>query len=122
MGISKDKLNPKGGAIALGHPLGCTGNIFIWFLGSRQIATLLPELLRQNKKLGVVSMCIGTGMGAAALIEREWAHFWSTNLHEKQWFWISWYKVAFGIGFLKNIWFKILLSKIIMKESQMDKM
>jgi acetyl-CoA acyltransferase 1 len=40
-------------------------------LGSRQIATLLPELVRQNKKLGVVSMCIGTGMGAAALIERE---------------------------------------------------
>jgi acetyl-CoA acyltransferase 1 len=37
-------------------------------LGSRQIATLLPELRRQNKKLGVVSMCIGTGMGAAALI------------------------------------------------------
>lgn len=63
LGISKDKLNPKGGAIALGHPLGCTG--------SRQIATLLPELVRQNKKYGVVSMCIGTGMGAAALIERE---------------------------------------------------
>lgn len=50
LGIPKDKLNPKGGAIALGHPLGCTG--------SRQIATLLPELLRQNKKYGVVSMCI----------------------------------------------------------------
>lgn len=48
-----------------------------YFLGSRQIATLLPELLRQNKKYGVVSMCIGTGMGAAALIEREW---WSLSL------------------------------------------
>lgn len=56
-------MNPKGGAIALGHPLGCTG--------ARQIATLIPELYRQNAKLGVVSMCIGTGMGAAALIERE---------------------------------------------------
>merc|ERR1740138_1772797 len=61
--IPMDKVNPKGGAIALGHPLGCTG--------SRQIATLLPELKRTNKKLGVVSMCIGTGMGAASVIESE---------------------------------------------------
>lgn len=61
--IPKEKLNPKGGAIALGHPLGCTG--------ARQIATLLPELARTNGKLGVVSMCIGTGMGAAGVIERE---------------------------------------------------
>lgn len=63
LGINKAKLNPKGGAIALGHPLGCTG--------SRQIATLLPELHRTKGRYGVVSMCIGTGMGAAALIERE---------------------------------------------------
>merc|ERR1712227_130286 len=61
--IPSEKVNPKGGAIALGHPLGCTG--------SRQIATLLPELLRTNKKYGVVSMCIGTGMGAAGVIESE---------------------------------------------------
>lgn len=61
--IPLEKVNPKGGAIALGHPLGCTG--------SRQIATLLPELRRTNKKLGVVSMCIGTGMGAAGVIESE---------------------------------------------------
>ena len=54
-------MNPKGGAIAIGHPLGCTG--------SRQIATILPELKRTGTKKGVVSMCIGTGMGAAALIE-----------------------------------------------------
>ena len=51
----------SGGAIALGHPLGCTG--------ARQIATLLSELKQQGKHLGVVSMCIGTGMGAAAVIE-----------------------------------------------------
>jgi acetyl-CoA acyltransferase 1 len=63
LGIDYAKLNPKGGAIALGHPLGCTG--------ARQIATLIPELQRTKGKLGVVSMCIGTGMGAAALIERE---------------------------------------------------
>jgi len=61
--IPAEKLNPKGGAIALGHPLGCTG--------SRQIATLLPELKRTKKKLGVVSMCIGTGMGAAGVFESE---------------------------------------------------
>eukprot|EP00413_Alexandrium_margalefii_P048817 CAMPEP_0204608272 /NCGR_PEP_ID=MMETSP0661-20131031/60216_1 /ASSEMBLY_ACC=CAM_ASM_000606 /TAXON_ID=109239 /ORGANISM="Alexandrium margalefi, Strain AMGDE01CS-322" /LENGTH=427 /DNA_ID=CAMNT_0051619771 /DNA_START=70 /DNA_END=1353 /DNA_ORIENTATION=+ len=61
--IPMEKVNPKGGAIALGHPLGCTG--------SRQIATLLPELKRTKGKLGVVSMCIGTGMGAAGIIESE---------------------------------------------------
>merc|ERR550532_2883568 len=61
--IPMEKVNPKGGAIALGHPLGCTG--------SRQIATLLPELRRTGGKLGVVSMCIGTGMGAASVIESE---------------------------------------------------
>jgi acetyl-CoA acyltransferase 1 len=61
--IPMEKVNPKGGAIALGHPLGCTG--------SRQTATLLHELKRRNQKYGVVSMCIGTGMGAAAVFERE---------------------------------------------------
>merc|ERR1712084_9447 len=61
--IPLEKVNPKGGAMALGHPLGCTG--------ARQIATLLPELQRTNTKLGVVSMCIGTGMGAASVIENE---------------------------------------------------
>merc|ERR1712032_384687 len=61
--IPAEKVNPKGGAIALGHPLGCTG--------SRQIATLMPELKRTKGKLGVVSMCIGTGMGAAGIIESE---------------------------------------------------
>ncbi len=62
--IPAEKVNPKGGAIALGHPLGCTG--------ARQIATLLPELKRQNKKYGLISMCIGTGMGAACILEREY--------------------------------------------------
>eukprot|EP01016_Furgasonia_blochmanni_P033164 TRINITY_DN3449_c0_g1_i1.p1 TRINITY_DN3449_c0_g1~~TRINITY_DN3449_c0_g1_i1.p1 ORF type:complete len:492 (-),score=199.86 TRINITY_DN3449_c0_g1_i1:357-1832(-) len=63
LGIDLNKVNPKGGAIALGHPLGCTG--------SRQMATILPELKRTNGRYGVLSMCIGTGMGAAAVIERE---------------------------------------------------
>jgi acetyl-CoA acyltransferase 1 len=63
LGIPMDKLNPNGGGIALGHPLGCTG--------ARQIATLLWELQRTKKRTGVVSMCIGTGMGAAGLFEAE---------------------------------------------------
>lgn len=61
--IPMEKVNPNGGAMALGHPLGCTG--------ARQIATLLPEMRRTGAKLGVVSMCIGTGMGAAGIIENE---------------------------------------------------
>ncbi|KAG2229002.1 Thiolase, N-terminal domain-containing protein [Thamnidium elegans] len=61
--IPIEKVNPKGGAIAFGHPLGCTG--------ARQIATLLPELKRQGKKVGVTSMCIGSGMGMAAVFESE---------------------------------------------------
>jgi acetyl-CoA acyltransferase 1 len=63
LGLNMAKVNPNGGAIALGHPLGCTG--------ARQLATLLPELKRRNGKFGMISMCIGTGMGAAAVIERE---------------------------------------------------
>jgi len=63
LGIDMKKVNPLGGAIALGHPLGCTG--------ARQVATLLPELHRNKSRFGVVSMCIGTGMGAACVIENE---------------------------------------------------
>ncbi|KAJ5101673.1 3-ketoacyl-CoA thiolase AoP.t1.c1 [Penicillium alfredii] len=59
LGLSQEKVNPKGGAIAFGHPLGCTG--------SRQVSTLLTELNRTNKKIGVTSMCVGTGMGMAAV-------------------------------------------------------
>lgn len=63
LGVPKEKLNPKGGAIALGHPLGMTG--------SRMIVTLFHELERTKKKFGLVSMCIGTGMGACGVFERE---------------------------------------------------
>ena len=63
LGLDASKVNPNGGAIALGHPLGTTG--------TRQTGTLLCELARRNGKLGVVSMCIGGGMGAAALFSRE---------------------------------------------------
>ena len=61
--IPIEKVNPLGGAIALGHPLGCTG--------ARQITTLLHHLKRTpGAKFGVVSMCIGTGMGMAAVFEK----------------------------------------------------
>uniref|UniRef100_A0A2K5LYJ2 Acetyl-CoA acyltransferase 1 n=1 Tax=Cercocebus atys TaxID=9531 RepID=A0A2K5LYJ2_CERAT len=60
--LPSEKVNPLGGAVALGHPLGCTG--------ARQVITLLNELKRRGKRAyGVVSMCIGTGMGAAAVFE-----------------------------------------------------
>lgn len=62
LGLDYAKVNPRGGAIALGHPLGCTG--------ARMVATLLSELRRTDGRFGIISMCIGTGMGAAALIER----------------------------------------------------
>ncbi|KAA8895160.1 3-ketoacyl-CoA thiolase peroxisomal A precursor [Sphaerosporella brunnea] len=59
LGLDEKKINPKGGAIAFGHPLGCTG--------ARQVSTLLTELKRTHQKIGLTSMCIGTGMGMAAL-------------------------------------------------------
>jgi acetyl-CoA acyltransferase 1 len=64
LNIPLEKVNPLGGAIALGHPLGCTG--------ARQIGTLLHQLRRTKQKYGVTSMCIGTGMGAAGVFEAEY--------------------------------------------------
>ncbi|MBL8923071.1 MAG: thiolase family protein [Myxococcaceae bacterium] len=61
LGISPDKVNVNGGAIALGHPLGVSG--------ARLVGTILRELERRGGKRGVVTMCIGGGMGAAALFE-----------------------------------------------------
>ncbi len=64
LGLEKelDRVNVNGGAIALGHPLGCTG--------AKLTATLLHEMARRGSRFGVVSMCIGGGMGAAGLFER----------------------------------------------------
>jgi acetyl-CoA acetyltransferase family protein len=61
LGIDPAKLNPNGGAISIGHPYGMTG--------SRMTGTLLLELRRQKKRWGIVTMCIGGGMGAAGLFE-----------------------------------------------------
>jgi acetyl-CoA acyltransferase len=60
-GLDPAKINPNGGAIALGHPLGCTG--------AKLTATLLRELKRRKQRYGIVSMCVGGGMGAAGIFE-----------------------------------------------------
>ncbi|MDN7673216.1 acetyl-CoA C-acyltransferase [Burkholderia oklahomensis] len=62
LGLDPSKVNPIGGAIALGHPLGATGAI--------RAATVVHGLRRRNLKYGMVTMCVGTGMGAAGIIER----------------------------------------------------
>ena len=62
LGIEMDRVNVNGGAIALGHPLGCTG--------AKLTATLLHEMRRRDVEHGIVSMCIGGGMGAAAIFRR----------------------------------------------------
>ena len=61
--IPENKINIHGGAIAIGHPLGCSG--------ARLVVAILNQLKLYNKKRGIVSMCVGTGMGCAALIERD---------------------------------------------------
>ena len=61
LGLAHERVNPLGGAIALGHPLGATGAI--------RVATLVHGLRRHQKKYGMVTMCIGTGMGAAGVFE-----------------------------------------------------
>jgi acetyl-CoA acyltransferase len=61
-GLNPEKVNPNGGAIALGHPLGCTG--------AKLTASIVRELERRNARYGTVTMCIGGGMGAAGIIER----------------------------------------------------
>lgn len=62
LGLDENKVNVNGGAIALGHPLGCTG--------TKLTLTLLHELARRKKQFGIVTMCIGGGMGAAGVFER----------------------------------------------------
>jgi acetyl-CoA acyltransferase len=62
MGIDEEKLNPHGGAIALGHPLGCSG--------ARIVATLINDLQTHDKTWGIATLCIGGGQGLATIIER----------------------------------------------------
>lgn len=60
-GLDREKVNPNGGAIALGHPLGCTGG--------KLTATIIREMKRRNARYGLVTMCVGGGMGAAGIFE-----------------------------------------------------
>jgi acetyl-CoA acyltransferase len=61
-GLPEERLNVNGGAIALGHPLGCTG--------AKLTATMLRELGRRGSRYGMVTMCVGGGQGAAGIFER----------------------------------------------------
>ncbi|KAJ5273236.1 Peroxisomal 3-ketoacyl-coA thiolase (K.t1.c1) [Penicillium angulare] len=63
LGLDESKVNPRGGSIAFGHPLGATG--------ARQVVTALSELRRQDKRIAVTSMCVGTGMGMAGIFVSE---------------------------------------------------
>ena len=60
-GLDPERVNPNGGALALGHPLGCTG--------AKLAATIIRELKRRNGRYGLVTMCVGGGMGAAGIFE-----------------------------------------------------
>jgi acetyl-CoA acyltransferase len=60
-GLDPEKVNPNGGAIALGHPLGCTG--------AKLTASIIREMQRRNARFGMVTMCVGGGMGAAGIFE-----------------------------------------------------
>ena len=62
LGLAPERINANGGAIALGHPLGCTG--------AKLTATLLAEMTRRKTRYGMVTMCIGGGMGAAGIFEK----------------------------------------------------
>lgn len=62
LGFDMDKLNVNGGAIALGHPVGCSG--------TRILVTLLYEMQKRNAQKGLATLCVGGGMGAAAIVEK----------------------------------------------------
>ena len=61
LGLDPGKVNVNGGAIALGHPLGCTG--------AKLTASIIQEMKRRNARYGMVTMCVGGGMGAAGIFE-----------------------------------------------------
>jgi len=62
LGLDENKVNPNGGAVALGHPMGCSG--------ARLITTLTHELVRRRARYGLAAMCVGMGQGAATILER----------------------------------------------------
>jgi acetyl-CoA C-acetyltransferase/3-oxo-5,6-didehydrosuberyl-CoA/3-oxoadipyl-CoA thiolase len=62
LGLDRDRVNVNGGAIALGHPLGCSG--------ARILTTLVHEMQRREARYGLATMCIGVGQGIATIVER----------------------------------------------------
>jgi acetyl-CoA acyltransferase len=62
LGLDPERVNVNGGAIALGHPLGCTG--------AKLTSSILAEMVRRQVRYGMVTMCVGGGMGAAGIFER----------------------------------------------------
>ena len=62
LGLDPERVNVNGGAVALGHPLGCTG--------AKLTTQILHEMARRGSRYGLVSMCVGGGMGAAGIFER----------------------------------------------------
>ncbi len=61
LGLDESKINPNGGAIAIGHPLGCTG--------ARMVTALVHEMARTGARRGLATLCVGVGQGAATIIE-----------------------------------------------------
>jgi acetyl-CoA acetyltransferase len=64
LNLDPEIVNVNGGAIALGHPIGCSG--------ARVLTTLLYEMEKRDAKVGLAALCIGGGMGIATIVEREW--------------------------------------------------
>ena len=62
LGLDPDRVNPHGGAIALGHPIGCSG--------TRIVVTMLHEMKRRGSHLGLATLCVSGGMGGALLLQR----------------------------------------------------
>ena len=63
LGIDEARVNPNGGTIAFGHPMGCTG--------ARLVTTLVHEMARREARFGLATMCVGMGQGVAIILERE---------------------------------------------------
>ena len=64
LNLDPDIVNVNGGAVALGHPIGCSG--------ARILVTLLYEMEKRDSKVGLATLCVGGGMGFAMIVEREW--------------------------------------------------
>ena len=95
LGLSKEKVNVNGGAIALGHPIGASG--------ARILVTLIHEMQKRKAKKGLATLCIGGGMGIAMCIENN---FWRVIRFNYKLYWIiffSYFSGFFCIEFVSNL-------------------